>query len=128
MSVAYLDTSAYVKTVVAEPESERLLSWLEAWPVRASCGLLRTEAVRALRPHGASPVALARAGFARLELVRIDDRLLDAAADLLPELRSLDAIHVAAAISLGEDLGALVTYDDRMTAAARELRLPTVSP
>lgn len=128
MSVAYLDTSAYVKTMVAEPESKRLRAWLEQWPERASCSLLRTEAVRALRRHGAGATALARAGFSTLELVRLDDELLDAAADLGPELRSLDAIHVAAALSLGSDLGALVTYDERMISVAQQLHLPVASP
>lgn len=128
MSVAYLDTSAYVKTIVAEPESKQLRACLQQWPERASCSLLRTEAVRALRRHGTGVTALARAGFSTLELVRLDDELLDAAADLGLELRSLDAIHVAAALSLGADLGALVTYDERMISAAQQLHLPVATP
>jgi len=61
--------------------------------------------------------------------VRIDDQLLDTAA-LLPgeNLRSLDAIHLAAAQRLGSDLTMLVSYDDRMLAAARGLRIPVASP
>ncbi len=128
MTLAYLDTSAFVKTIVQESESARLLSWLEQWPERASCALLRTEAVRALRPHGQARVEAARARFPTLQLTRIDDRLLDEAAQLPIELRSLDAIHVAAARSLGSDLGALVTYDLRMASVARELGLPVASP
>ncbi|MBA2333074.1 MAG: type II toxin-antitoxin system VapC family toxin [Actinobacteria bacterium] len=128
MTLAYLDTSAFVKTIVQEPESARLLSWLEQWPERASCALLRTEAVRALRSHGQGLVEAARARFPTLQLTRIDDRLLDEAAQLPIELRSLNAIHVAAALSLGSDLGALVTYDLRMASVARELGLPVASP
>jgi len=128
VTLAYLDTSAFVKTIVQEPESARLLSWLERWPERAACALLRTEAVRALRPHGQGRVEAARARFPTLQLTRIDDRLLDEAAQLPIELRSLDAIHVAAARSLGSDLGALVTYDLRMASVARELGLPVASP
>lgn len=61
--------------------------------------------------------------------MRIDDQLLDTAA-LLPgeNLRSLDAIHLAAAQRLGSDLTMLVSYDDRMLAAARGLRIPVASP
>lgn len=128
MTLAYLDTSAFVKTIVEEPESERLTGWLEQWPDRASCALLRTEAVRALRPHGPEAVAAARAGFRSLQVVQLDERLLDAAGDLRVESRSLDAIHVAAALALGPDLGALVTYDHRMGAVARSLGITVVSP
>jgi hypothetical protein len=59
----------------------------------------------------------------------VDDALLDDAA-LLPveHLRSLDAIHLAAARRLGKDLSVLVSYDDRMLAAAQELHIPVASP
>jgi predicted nucleic acid-binding protein len=58
----------------------------------------------------------------RLDLVRVNDRILQAAGVLLPrELRSLDAIHLATAAELGAELDALVTYDDRMAAAAKRL-------
>ncbi len=54
--------------------------------------------------------------------------LLDAAADLDVEVRSLDAIHLATALALGRDLGVLVTYDERMTRAARELAIEVAAP
>ena len=61
--------------------------------------------------------------------MRIDDQLLDTAAVLPGEnLRSLDAIHLAAAQRLGSDLTMLVSYDDRMLAAARGLKIPVASP
>jgi predicted nucleic acid-binding protein len=128
VSLAYLDSSAFVKTIVDEPESARLEVWLRRWPQRASCALLRTEAVRALQPYGPGAIASARAAFRTLHLVRLDDRLLDEAGDLSGTLRSLDAIHVAAARGIGADLGALVTYDGRMGSVARELGLPVVVP
>jgi predicted nucleic acid-binding protein len=43
-------------------------------------------------------------------------------------MRSLDAIHLAAAMSLGPDLGVVVTYDERLAAAADLLGLPIASP
>jgi uncharacterized protein len=128
VTLAYLDSSAFVKTLVDEPESARLETWLEEWPERASCALLRTEAVRAVRVHGIEAVARARRALGALLLVQLDDELLDAAAELAPNIRSLDAIHLAAARSLGPDLGVIATYDDRMTSAARELGLDTATP
>lgn len=63
-----------------------------------------------------------------LFLVALDDALLDAAGELAVDVRSLDAIHLAAARSLGRDLGAVVTYDERMIRGARELGLEVCSP
>lgn len=128
MTLAYLDTSAFVKTIAEEPESARLESWLEQWPTRASCALIRTEAIRALAPYGSEAIAAARARFRALRIVRLDNRLLDAAADLQAELRTLDAIHLAAALALGPDLGVLVTYDVRMESAARKLGITVAAP
>lgn len=128
MSVVYLDTSAFVKTVVEEPESERLEAWLENRVLRSSSALVRTEAIRAVRMYGEAAVLRTRRALAGLELIRLDDRVLDAAADLPSSLRSLDAIHVATAQSLGSELGALITYDQRMAQAAHQLGLPVASP
>jgi predicted nucleic acid-binding protein len=67
--------------------------------------------------------------LARVDLVRINDRILDAAGAMLPvELRSLDAIHLATAQQLGADLARVVTYDQRMTVAARQLGLMVARP
>ena len=119
-SAAYLDTSAFVKLIVAEPESSALRARLSRWPDRLSAALLRTETVRALRrsDHEAL-VGPARRLLATVHLVRLDEALLDRAGDLGPiGLRSLDAVHLAAALSVGSDLGVLVTYDGRLRAAA----------
>jgi predicted nucleic acid-binding protein len=72
---------------------------------------------------------VARRHLERMVLVGLDDQILERAAALdPPSLRSLDAIHVATALSLGVNLVALVTYDERMIAAAQELGLPVASP
>jgi len=66
---------------------------------------------------------------AGVHLIRLDDALLDRAADLDPtDLRSLDSIHLAAAASLGDDLAAVVSYDERLLAAASLLGLLTATP
>jgi predicted nucleic acid-binding protein len=128
--VAYLDTSAAVKLLTTERESPALRRWLRRRPERASAALLRVELVRVVRRAGLPRlIPEARKLLAGIHLIRLDDALLDRAAHLDPaELRSLDSIHLAAAASLGGDLAAVVSYDDRLLAAATALGLPTATP
>ena len=127
--MVYLDSSALVKLIVTESESAVLQRELRGEPERASCALARVEVVRAVRPHGAAAVARARRLLRRLDLVQLDEELLDAAAVLDGGvLRSLDAIHLAAAQLLGDDLTRVITYDRRMSAAARALGLTVSGP
>lgn len=128
--VAYLDTSAAVKLLMTERESAALRRWLRRRPERASAALLKVELVRVVRRAGFPRlIPEARRLLAGIHLIRLDDVLLDRAADLDPtELRSLDSIHLAAAASLGGDLAAVVSYEDRLLAAATSLGLPTATP
>jgi predicted nucleic acid-binding protein len=127
--MVYLDSSALVKLAVAERESRALRRYLRSNPERASCALARVEVPRAVRAHGSAALRRAREVIRRLDLLQLDDDLLEAAADLdAGILRSLDAIHLAAAKLLGDQLTAVVTYDERMTAAAARLGLPVTSP
>lgn len=127
--MVYLDSSALVKLVVAESESAALQRELRGEPERASCALARVEVVRAVRPHGAAAVARARRLLRRLDLIQLDEELLDAAAMVDGGLlRSLDAIHLAAALLLGDDLTSIITYDQRMTAAAAAVGLTVSAP
>ena len=94
-----------------------------------SSALARTEVLRALLLESEAGVARGRAVLGRIDLIRVNDRILDAAGVLLPtELRSLDAIHLASAQLLGSDLGQLVAYDERMLSTARELGIAVASP
>jgi uncharacterized protein len=116
--VVYLDSSAIVKLVQAEAESAALVAHVEGRP-RISCTLARTEVLRAVRGRGSLVEATAREVLASIDLIAVDDELLDHAARLDPGiLRTLDAIHVAAALAVQGELDAVVTYDDRMTNAA----------
>lgn len=124
----YLDSSAIVKLVVREAESDALLGFLRGRAQRASCGLARVEVARAVASRGRSAVERARGIVATLDLIALDDALLDAAGDLAGDLRSLDAIHVSAARSLGTDLECIVTYDGRMSAAATTIGLGVAAP
>lgn len=127
--MVYLDSSALVKLVIVEPESAALRRYLHPEPHRASCALARVEVIRAVRPHGAAATARARRLLQRLDLVQMDDELLAAAAALdIRVLRSLDAIRLAAAQTLGDELTAVVTYDARMAAAAAWLGLTVHAP
>jgi predicted nucleic acid-binding protein len=127
----YLDTSALVKLVVAEDESQALQSFLSARAEDTlfSAALARTELIRAVAPNGARAVADARDLLSRLDTVMLTRQLLDDAGTLLPlRLRSLDAIHLAAAQRAGDTLRAVITYGARMTSAAADLGISTASP
>jgi predicted nucleic acid-binding protein len=129
MPATYLDASAIVKLVVKEPESSALRRYVRRRRPLVSSALSRTEVLRALLRSGEAATRRAHEVLARLELMRINDRVLGAAGALLPpELRSLDGIHLASARELGTDLGCVVTYDERMAAAARALGMRVVSP
>lgn len=94
----YLDSSALVKLAVAEPESAALRRHLRRRRSLVSSALARIEVLRALLPAGPAAIASGRAVLAGIELARITDRVLQAAATLEPaELRSLDGIHLATA-------------------------------
>jgi predicted nucleic acid-binding protein len=125
----YLDSSAIVKLVVREPETDALLAFLEPRRVRVTSALARVEVVRAVRRHGRSATTRATATLDALSQLAIDDSLLDGAAAInADQLRSLDAIHLASAQQLEGELDVLVTYDERMHAAARALGLPVSAP
>lgn len=127
--VVYLDSSALVKLVVLEPESQALRRYLRREKERVSCTLARTEVLRAVRPVGAPALERARRLLRGIHLIRLDDTLLDAAGMIEPAVvRSLDAIHLAAAQLVAPSLTAVVTYDRRMADAAASLGFPVLAP
>src|SRR5439155_4165411 len=115
----YLDSSAVVKLVVAEPETKALRELLRSWPERVSSVVALIEVERVAKRIGGGAVRRARSVLSRIALVDLDELVVRVAAALdPPELRALDAIHLATALSLGGDLGALCAYDARLAAAA----------
>lgn len=129
MAGTYLDSSAIVKLAIEERESGPLRRHLRRRGPLTSSALARTEVLRALLDEGDPGLTRGREVLGRLNLVRLNDRVLNAAGAMLPsELRSLDAIHLATALQLGADVRQLVTYDERMAEAARVLGLRTASP
>jgi predicted nucleic acid-binding protein len=131
VKVWYLDSSAIVKFAVAEDESGALDGWrgdLHSEDVLMTCELALAEVLRAVdRVDGDGEVALTH--LDALDQLVVDRDLLLAASQLGPgQLRTVDAIHLAAATAAGEDLGGVVTYDERMAAAAEALGLTTLAP
>ncbi len=126
----YLDTSAAVKLVVSERGSSALRSWARRHEGRVvSCDLLRTELLRTTRRGAMQQMERARAVLDATTLLTVPTETFERAALLdPPNLRSLDAIHLAAALSLGDDLEGFVTYDERQATSARALGLTVVAP
>lgn len=112
-----------------ERESAALREELSRWPARVSSRLLIVESLRACTRYGPELVERARAGLADVALLPMDDELLLAAGQLQPPgLRSLDAIHLATALSIRDRVGVLLCYDTRLADAARAAGLPIARP
>lgn len=127
--LSYLDSSAIVKLVIQEPESSALRRHLSRRQPVVSSALARTEVARALLPSGPEALARSEQVLRRIQLLRVNDRVLDQAGRLEPpELRALDAIHLASAHQLGVSVRQIVTYDHRMADAARSLGWTVIAP
>ena len=128
----YLDTSALVKLVRREPESDTLADWLDAQApaLWVSSMLIEVELPRALRRVEPSLLAHVPAVVARVARYEVDEVVRAAAAAYPdPALRSLDAIHLATGDAVfGSQLTAFVCYDERLLAAATEVGLPAAAP
>jgi predicted nucleic acid-binding protein len=126
----YIDTSALVKLVVGETETVALRSWLqEEDRDLVACDLARTELMRSVRRVVPDRALQARSVLDAVTLVDVTAAVFEVAGRLDPVgLRSLDAIHLAAALDLGDDLEGLVTYDDRLADAAIANGVPVVAP
>jgi len=126
----YIDTSALVKLVVAEPESAALQAWF-ASGVRSpvSSDLARTELLRAVRRAAPEHVVRAREVLDAVTLIEVTTAIFEVAGLLDPTiLRTLDAVHVAAALVLGDELEGMVTYDARLADAARANGIAVIAP
>jgi predicted nucleic acid-binding protein len=129
-SVVYLDSSALIKLVFEEPESASLVQFLDAWPTRASSTLASVEVLRTAQVVNDEVITRnARDLLAHVHLIRPGDLVLAAATGIEPaSLRTLDAIHLATAVSLGHELAGMVVYDRRLAGAARDAGLTVWAP
>jgi predicted nucleic acid-binding protein len=131
VSLYYADTSAVIKLLVEETHSKAFAAFYDShtdaeW---VSSALLRIEVTRTV--NRAMPTLLpdARDLLLAFSYVAIDDDIVEAAVNEPDRmLRSLDAIHLATARLLGPDLDALASYDDRLTRAAGDAGIRTISP
>jgi len=127
--LTYVDSSAIVKLVVAEPESKALRRYLSRRQPLVCSALARTEVARALMPSGPEAVTRGEDVLRRIQLLRINDRVLSEAGRMEPaELRSLHAIHLASASQLGSSVKHIVTYDEQMAGAAKAAGWSVASP
>jgi predicted nucleic acid-binding protein len=128
--LAYFDTSAFVKLLHPEPESEALLDVLDqGWDLKGSSEILAVEASRAARRVGGDAPARAARLLATLTLVPLNPGLRSQACLVgPPELRSLDAIHLATALSVRDRVGAVFTYDKRLAEASADAGLQVLAP
>lgn len=112
-----------------EAEHDALLRELVEWDGYVSSALLGVEAIRACARYGERFAKDARSWLGDVALLPLDDALLDEAASLRPSvLRSLDALHLATALSIRDELGVFVSYDERLCAAASGCGLKIARP
>jgi uncharacterized protein len=140
----YLDTCALLKLIREDRQSPALGAFIDARPQTRwfSSEVARTELVRTVRRINhddrgrliddaqlSAELGYADRLCAQLDLIAVSTRVLtEAAAIEQPFLRTLDAIHLAAAASLRASLSAFVTYDKKLAGAAQNLGLPAISP
>jgi len=130
MAYYYMDSSALLKLVHEEAGSEQMRAFHKGGDVWLCGDIARTEVLRGIeRLEPSLPLGERSRVLDGLALMLLDPSIYDLAGRLQPaHLRSLDAIHVAAALSLGSDLTALVTYDKRLAEAATLNGLKVLSP
>lgn len=130
MRPPYIDASALVKLIAAEPESDALSETLEKLGRGASSQLLEIEVRRAARRLGGATVARAESVLKAIVLLPLSPEVRRLAGEIPPHdsLRTLDAIHLASVLAWRERLGPLISYDQRLLAAATDHGLAVLSP
>jgi hypothetical protein len=129
-----MDTSALTKLLITEPETPELRTWLTTQSGQdeyaATSALGRVELMRAVARYG-EPGQAERARYLLdgLDILPLTEPVIALAETVgPPTLRSLDAIHLAAAVQIKRELTAFVTYDHRLLDGCREVGLATASP
>lgn len=118
-----------MKLPLQEAEHDALLMELAEWDGYVSSALLGVEAIGACARYGSEYATSARAWLDGLALLPLDDPVLDGAASLQPTgLRSLDALHLATALGIKDEIGVLITYDRRLADAAKDAGFNVAQP
>ena len=124
----YLDSSAIIKLIIEEKESKALRKALSG-PLLTST-LARLEVLRVLDRIDSELDKAGRSRLSELSMIEINQSVLLIAENFrgIPHLRTLDSIHLASALTVRQELEAVVTYDKQMITAANYLGLDTISP
>ena len=124
----YLDSSAILKYVFAEPERPALVKALTSQAI--SSELTRLEVKRTVYRINPKDIILANEELSRINFVSISNQVLGVAESFTSgvTLATLDAIHVATAITLGKGIEGIITYDKQMVTNARNLGIKVLSP
>lgn len=127
---AYIDASAMVKLFVTEPESDPLKAAVTLdWPRLMANEILSVEAARAALRAGQTDLGRVEKWLKSVAFLPLTPEIRKSAARIgPPTLRALDAIHLATALSESERIGAVITYDKRLTAACADAGLRVVTP
>jgi predicted nucleic acid-binding protein len=133
LTACYLDASALVKLLAREAETTALRTHIEGIDVRSTSRLSTIEVPRAVMRKGPASLAAVAGPWAdilqRLLIIELDAEIAESASEMAPAgLRSLDAIHLASALSIGDELNVLITYDSRLADAARAAGLNVEAP
>ena len=125
----YADTSALVKLVAVEDESPGLRAFVGSPETLLTSVIGAIELRRAIRRTHPERLSVAEGLLSRISIVGLTKDVMRLANMIEPEsLRTLDAIHLASALTLREELDTLLAYDLRLIEAAQAAGLPVVSP
>jgi uncharacterized protein len=130
VSAAYVDASALVKLFKAERETHAFRTALADWPVQVASELIRVEAICTARRLGGQDILQrSYSALERINLIPLTPEIIELATDAhTPPLRAMDAIHLATALTMRDDLGAMFVYDNDLHAAAGAHHLNPIAP
>jgi predicted nucleic acid-binding protein len=130
VKAAYLDASALVKLFKPERETAAFHEALRDWPVQVSSELIRVESVcTARRLGGGDVLKRALTLLDAVELIPLSPEIVAlATGPFTPPLRAMDAIHLATALSMQEDIGAIFVYDSDLHAASLAQGFSAIAP
>ena len=125
----YMDASALVKLLIEEPGGDALRAHLAGFERQVTSIVGRVEVERVVGRRAPERLASVARMLDDLMILELHPAVAEAAATVGPAtLRTLDAIHLASAAELGEDLETFITFDRRLADAASALGMPVASP
>lgn len=125
----YVDSSALVKLVLPEAESSSMIEFTAKFDTLVTSTIGAIEFRRAVKRHYAQQLWAVERVLAEMTILELSHEVRRTAELLEPTiLRTLDAIHLASALLVRDELEAFVGYDERLLEAARLAGIPTVSP